>query len=81
LRSRLGRCRLKHYGGNQRLYRLGSGSMHAYLPELPLVNAVETMRALLAEIVALLVEGPPEVDSDVEEVVTLAGAFGLIAVS
>jgi len=51
------------------------------LAESPLLKAVDTTRALLAEMVALLVDGPPEVDWEVDWVVTFAGALGLIAVN
>ena len=59
----------------------GTWSKASYLDELPELKAVDTTRASSAEIVALLVDGPPGVDPVVDEVVTFAGAFGLIAVS
>lgn len=41
-----------------------------YLEELPLLKAVDTTRASWAEMVALLVDGPPEFELEVDEVVT-----------
>jgi len=76
--------RQRHFEASQKaIHRLSSEvySKASYLEELPELKAVDTTRASSAEIVALLVDGPPEVDPVVDAVVTFAGAFGLIAVN